>query len=92
VVKKWQELWNRDRKGRHLFKIQENVMVGSSSAGEGNVITRLRLALMRLNSTLTFVGKHPTGKCDHCQEEIETVDQIISQWRQYWRERDYYYY
>lgn len=31
VKSKWQELWNRESKGRHLYKIQEKVGAGRSS-------------------------------------------------------------
>jgi hypothetical protein len=32
-------------------------------------------------------GKHPTGKCDYCQE-TETVEQVSLQCGQYQRERE----
>jgi len=32
-------------------------------------MTRLRLGHSAINNTLHLIGTHPTGLCDHCQEE-----------------------
>ena len=41
----------------------------------------------QLNKTLHVIGKHPTGKCDYCQE-TETVEQVLLQCGQYQRESE----
>lgn len=41
----------------------------------------------RLNNTLNVIGKHPTEKCDYCQEK-ETVEHVLIQCRRYQRERE----
>jgi len=52
---KWQERWDREGKGRHLFQIQMKVKetrVGSGNRREEIVISRLRLGHCFLNKTL----------------------------------------
>ena len=73
VKNKWQAMWNREGKGRNLYKIQENGGgrdVLRLRRGEESVITKLRLGHTRLNSTLKLVGKHTTGRCKHRQENM----------------------
>ena len=86
VKNNWQELWNMEREGRHLYKIQEKVGAGRSSGRERreeSVVTRLRLGH---TSTLKLLGKHPIGRCDHCQEEME--EYVLFQCQKYVRERE----
>jgi ribonuclease HI len=84
VKNKWQVLWNRESKGRHLYKIQEQMGSGRSSGPrEESVVTRLGLGHTRLNSTLKVVGNHPSGRCDHCQEEMNTREHVLFQCQKY---------
>ena len=91
MVQRWQDQWNRDTKGRHLFHVQ-----GKSGRGgwqeeteerELFFFTRLRVGHGQLNKTSNLIGNHPTGKCDHCQE-IETVEYVLILCGQYERERE----
>ena len=60
----WQEQWDNEVKGRHLYNIQESIRVkriGSGKRKEEVVLTRLRLGHSALNKTLQVVGKHKDG-------------------------------
>ncbi len=60
-------------KGRHLYNIQPEVNIGrteSRSRREESIITRLRIGHTGLNSSLKIIGKHPTGKCQHCRDSF----------------------
>ena len=69
MVEKWQEQWNRDTRGRHLFQVQRKVGEGRTTGKdrrEEAVFSRLRVGHSQLNKTLHVIGKHPTGKCEYC--------------------------
>ena len=50
-------------------------------------LTRLRVGHSQLNKSLHVTGKHPTGRCDYCQE-TETVENVLIQCGQYDRETE----
>ena len=54
---------------------------------EEAIFTRLSVGHSQLNKTLHVIGKHPTGKCEYCQE-TETVEHVLIQYGHYWRERE----
>ena len=54
---------------------------------EEAILKRLRVGHSQLNKSLNVGGKHPTGKCDYCQE-TETVEHILLPCGQYQRERE----
>ena len=86
---KWQQQWDQEEKGRHLYAIQNRV--GTARSGGGNrkeetVITRLRIGHTNLNSTLYIIGKHLTGLCERCQE-LETIEHVLISCRRYIPER-----
>jgi hypothetical protein len=54
---------------------------------EEAIFTRPRVGHSQLNKTINVIGKHPTRKCDYCQE-TETVAHVLIQCGQYERERD----
>ncbi len=90
VNHEWQEMWDNEGKGRHLYQIQKSVKVnkvGSGNRKEEIVLTRLRLGHCALNKTLKMIGKHQTGLCEECQEE-ESVEHVILHCRRYQRERE----
>ena len=75
---RWQKLWNEEKKGRWLYKIQKRI--GPMRRSERNrreeiIISRLRIGHTGLNRSLFLIGKHQTGKCD-CGED-ETVEHVI---------------
>ncbi len=75
----WQERWDREGKGRHLYQIQREVkcsVIGSGDRREETVISRLKLGHCLLNKTLKLIGKHDTGMCEVCQEE-ESVEHVV---------------
>ncbi len=81
----WQERWDREEKGRHLYQIQKSVKItrlGGGHRREETVMTRLRLGHGALNKSLKMIGKHETGLCEWCQEE-ESVEHIIIRCRRY---------
>ncbi len=81
IWKLWQQLWDKDTKGRHLYQIQSTVgkgRVSGWSRAEENMITRLRLGHTRLNNTMHLINKHPTGLCEVCDVN-ETVEHVILQ-------------
>ena len=86
----WQERWDGESKGRHLYNVQKSVKVrrvGSGQRREEIVLTRLRLGHSGLNKTLKLMGKHESGLCEGCQEE-ETVEHVLMECREYETERN----
>lgn len=86
----WQENWDREGKGRHLFQIQNSIRVNRAGMGRRReeVIMRLRLGHCTLNKSLKLVGKHQTGLCERCQEEEESVDHVLLRCRAYGAQRE----
>jgi hypothetical protein len=83
MVQRWQEQWNRDTKGRHLFQLQRKVREGRTRGRdrkEEAIFTRLRVGHRRLNKTLNVIGKHPTGKCDYLQGNRDSGACIATVW------------
>ena len=79
VVQRWQEQWNRDTMSRRLFQVQRKVGRGGrqEETEERRIFsTRLRVGHSRLNKTLNVKGKHPTRKCEFCQE-TERVEHVL---------------
>ena len=90
IYKKWQSMWDRESRGRHLYQIQQNVRT-ARVAGKGRreeiVMTRLRIGHSALNKMLKLIGKHNTGLCEECQEE-ESVEHVIMRCRRYETQRE----
>lgn len=89
IMEKWQQQWDNEIKGRHLYMIQNRIGMESKKGGnrkEQVIINRLRIGHCKLNKTLHIIGKHPTGLCDECQEE-ETVNHIFISCKKYILER-----
>lgn len=85
INRRWQDKWDQEKKGRHLYRIQKEVIVKKYSAlsrQEENMITRLRIGHTSLNGCLKIIGKHETGLCTHCGEE-ENVEHILLICREY---------
>ena len=90
VNQMWQERWDNEVEGRHLYRIQESVRVrrvGSGQRKEESVLVRLRLGHSALNKWLKLIGKHQTGLCEGCQEE-ESVEHVVMTCRRYGAERE----
>ena len=51
------------------------------------VITRMRIGHSGLNDSLFRIGKHPTAKCEEC-EETETVEHVLLHCRKYSDQRN----
>ncbi len=86
----WQERWDREEKGRHLYQVQRSVRgvrMGSGCRREDIVLSRLRMGHCALNKTLKLLGKHQTGLCEGCQEE-ESVEHVVLRCRRYGRQRE----
>lgn len=89
INKKWQEMWDRGIKGRHLYSIQKQVGKGRlclNNRKEDIIITRLRIGHSGLNQTLYIIGKHQTGLCIRCSE-VETIEHVLLHCTAYNRER-----
>ncbi len=74
INKRWQERWDREEKGRHLYQTQRNVKedrVRTGNRRNDAVMTGLRLGHCSLNKTLKLIGKHQTGLCEGCREESQ---------------------
>lgn len=88
-MKEWQQQWDREIKGRHLYPIQNRVCIVESKGRnrkKEKTMTRLRIGHIKLNSTLHIIEKPPTGFCDHCHV-AETVEQVLINCRKYGVER-----
>ena len=91
IMIQWQQLWERETKGRNLFSLNKRVTESAKPCGamrrnEEVTIARLRIGHTLLNSTLFIVGKHLNGMCDECQQP-ETVPHVIIYCRKYGSER-----
>lgn len=89
INKEWQQSWDQEIRGRHLYSIQRRVgseMSRGGSRREEVVMTRLRIGHSNLNETLHIIGKHPTGLCEFCQAP-ETVEHVLVKCRKYSVER-----
>ncbi|MGL5597690.1 MAG: ribonuclease H family protein, partial [Aeromonas sp.] len=91
VTKFWQQKWDMEKTGRHLYNIQKKVGLQINETGsdfkrrEEVIITRLRLGHSSLNGNLHKIRKHPSGFCRFCGE-TETVEHILLQCRAYNKE------
>ncbi|XP_013870655.1 uncharacterized protein LOC106522257 [Austrofundulus limnaeus] len=90
IISEWQKIWEESNKGRHLFKIQQNVgkmeIIGGNRK-EQVILTRLRLGHTGLNKTLHLLGKHPTGNCE-CDKGMETVEHVVIHCEKYNNSRE----
>ena len=87
---RWQDRWDREEKGRHLYHIDKSVKTKRVRSGlrrEDIIMTRLRIGHSGLNKTLKVIGKHEDGLCERCQVE-ESVQHVIMDCREYVRERE----
>uniref|UniRef100_A0A8C2L1T2 Sulfatase modifying factor 1 n=1 Tax=Cyprinus carpio TaxID=7962 RepID=A0A8C2L1T2_CYPCA len=88
-MKKWQSSWDREEKGRHLYRIQQKVGTGKITGRnrrEEIISTRLRIGHCGLNKCLHILGKHISGRCEFC-DSIESVEHVILECQKYDRER-----
>ena len=89
IMAQWQQLWERETKGRHLFSLNGRVTESTKPCGmrrkEQVTIAKMRIGHTLLNSTLFIIGKHQDGMCDECQQP-ETVPHVLIH-RRYSRER-----
>lgn len=89
INKMWQVRWDREERGRQLYRIQNSVKGNRLAGGnrrEEIVITRLRLGHCLLNKTLKLMGKHQTGLCEECQVE-ESVEHVLIECQRYLEQR-----
>lgn len=89
VIGMWQEQWDSNDTGRHLYCVQRNVGGGRSRDGsrrEEAMLTRLRIGHSGLNRSLFRIGKHQTGGCDYCGQP-ETVEHVLIECNNYMEER-----
>ncbi len=90
INRMWQERWDKEVKGRHLYNIHKEVTASKISGLERQEETwfsRLRMGHTSLNSGLHIIGKHQTGVCTNCGV-IENVKHILLDCTQYTRERE----
>lgn len=75
----WQEYWNINDTGRHLYNIQSTVGVGremGQNQREDALITRIRIRHTGLSKTLKLIGTDTNGLCSHCNQP-ESAQQVI---------------
>lgn len=89
VKKLWQEAWDREDKGRDLYRVCPEVGLGHQGKRcrkEEVILNRLRIGHTGLNKSLHVIGKHDTGHCDSC-DVLETVEHVLTKCSKYDRER-----
>jgi len=89
INKKWQEAWNNGNKGRHMYRIQNEVGNGRRvfrNRREDTIISRIRIGHTRLNHSLFKIRKHNTGKCNYCDQD-ETIEHVLIKCEKYVTER-----
>lgn len=85
----WQQKWDKDTKGRHLYKIQNKVGVERNkyrSRKEDSITSRLRIGHTCLNYSLFIIEKRESENCDKCGLS-ETVEHVVTHCTEYNRER-----
>ncbi len=91
IIQEWQEKWNIDNKGRHLYNIKKMVDTKKSISGRNRkeevIITRMRLGHSGLNASLFVTGGHENGFCENCGEK-EKVEHVIYDCKRYDEERN----
>ncbi|XP_042577005.1 uncharacterized protein LOC122136668 [Cyprinus carpio] len=88
--KKWQEMWDNNLKGRHLYNIQKQVGKGRicfTNRKEDIIITRLRIGHSGLNHSLFIIGKHQSGLCTTCSK-AENIEHELLHCALYSKERE----
>ena len=91
TILKWQQLWEQENKGKHIFSISSRVTDSVNNCKrrgirrKEEVIYRMRIGHTFLNSTLFILEKHQSGLCS-CQEP-ETVQHVLMSCRKYDRQR-----
>ena len=90
ITSEWQEKWEREKKGRHYFSIQDKVKTQQFYMGADRrqtvTMTRLRLGHCGLAWDLAKMGKHPDGLCETCQKD-QTVKHVLMECRRFTEER-----
>src|SRR4029434_6633555 len=74
----WQSEWDKEKKGRHLYKLQQEIVGKKNSyinRQEEVWFYRMRIGHTALNSNLFIMNKHPSGNCEVCgvREDVEHV-------------------
>ncbi len=85
----WQERWDKEGKGRLLYRIQREVghkRVVCGNRREDVVISHLCIGHMALNHSLNVIGKHESGLCNNCKKP-ETVEHVLLECTRYRNER-----
>ncbi|XP_041928461.1 uncharacterized protein LOC121693224 [Alosa sapidissima] len=86
----WQAEWDKEKKGRHLYNIQKNILNNKPmypNRQEEVWFTRMRIGHTGLNNSLHVVNKHPTGKCEFCGMR-EDVDHVLLKCLRFSRQRE----
>lgn len=89
MIKKWQEGWNTENKGRVFYSNQMEVgrmREKSRSKKEEDTISRMRFGHTGLNSMMKVLRKHETGMCELSNYQ-ETVEHVIINCPKYQRQR-----
>ena len=90
----WQNLWDREEKGRHLYGINRDVnnifKIKGFNRKDERLIHQFRLGKCNLNYYKYLNKKHNTGLCDECQL-IETIDHFLLVCPKYDRQRNRMY-
>uniref|UniRef100_A0A8C2BUC3 Reverse transcriptase domain-containing protein n=1 Tax=Cyprinus carpio TaxID=7962 RepID=A0A8C2BUC3_CYPCA len=86
----WQSEWDQERRGRHLYKLQQEISrkrTSYTNRQEEVWFNRLRIGHTGLNSNLFIIKKHPSGNCEVCGER-EDVEHVLLRCRRFNRERE----
>ena len=80
---KWQNIWNSENRGRHLFSIVPTVSrsphyICRINRHKETVVTRLLVGKCRLNYYMHIMGLHHTGLCDYCRVN-ETIEHYLTE-------------
>ena len=80
INKLWQEHWNNQTTGRHLYNVQPDVVSRERILFDTRSVEvlahRLRLGKCRLNYYLHKIALHDTGTCDSCGQ-AETIEHYL---------------
>ena len=81
ILAKWQEYNDKIENIKHYKivepKVSDQLKFSSRNKKKENLITQLRLGTAYTNEYLHRIHKHPTGHCDHCPLQKETIAHIL---------------
>ena len=86
----WQSEWDKEKKGRHFYKLQQEIVGKKNSyinRQEEVWFYRMRIGHTALNINLFIMKKHASGNCEVCGVR-EDVEHVLLSCERFYRQRE----